>query len=94
MTEKQREYQRIYREKNKEILAIKRKAYRLQWHDYFLKIEKETRENKDRIEYLKKYYEEHKESRSKYLKEYYQINKEEIKLKNKKYYCKRKKDIN
>ena len=90
MTDKQREYQRQYREKNKEILNAKRKNYRMLWIAYFLKIEKEIRNCKRRKEYIKKYYEEHKEHRKEYLKEYYQKNKEEIKFKNKKYACKRK----
>jgi len=85
MTDKQREYQRQYREKNKEILALKRKEYRLQWIDYFRKIEKEAR-------IRNKLNGKVKTNRSEYQKEYYQKNKEEIKFKNKKYYCKRKKE--
>ena len=93
--EKNRERNKIYREKNKEKISIKRKKYYQENKERILQQEKEYRKEhpEKRREYMKKYVEEHKEQRKEYAKKYREENKDKISEKNRKYNLKNKEKI-
>jgi len=75
------EYQKEYRQKNKERIVEYNKEYRKENKERIAERDKEYRkENKERIvEYNKEYRKENKERIKEYKKEYYQKNKERMK---------------
>jgi hypothetical protein len=75
------EYQKEYRQKNKERIVEYNKEYRKENKERIAERDKEYRkENKERIvEYNKEYRKENKERIKEYKKEYYQKNKERVK---------------
>ena len=92
----QKEYNKKYKEENKE----KQKEYKKKYYQENKEKVKEYRkkyfqENKEKIrEYKKKYREENKEKVKKWSKKYYQGNKEKIREASKKYHKENKEKIN
>jgi len=87
-----KEYEKKYREKNKEKRSKNRKEYYAQHRDEELEQQKEYRqEHKKEIE---EYYQDNKEEILKYKKQYYQNNKVEILENRKEYYIENKEEIN
>ncbi len=77
----QKEYQKQYREQNKERMKEYQKQYREQNKERLKECQKQYREkNKEKLkEYSKQYYEGHKEKKLEYHKQYYRKNKEKKK---------------
>ena len=81
--EKQKEYNKKYREENKEKIKERSKKYREENKEKMREYKKKyNEENKEKVEeWRKKYYQENKEK----IKEYNEENKEKIKARRKKY---------